>query len=157
MTDVCVVHSQGSKYLISSSKDMLLKVWDVADPFCIQTIVGHSCEILAIGYLDALGALVTAAADNILRFWRIGREHEDGDDSEDEFVTKEHDLLSPCGSVNQMHGGKPVAAQVSGDKRILTIQVIWSELKSLDSNASSRPPRGSSFSWFCGRKRLQRS
>ena len=36
---------QSSSYLISGSTDTLLKVWDVNAAYCIQTIVGHRCEV----------------------------------------------------------------------------------------------------------------
>lgn len=40
--------SSTPKYLISCSKDTLVKVWDMSTQHCIQTIVGHRCEIWSI-------------------------------------------------------------------------------------------------------------
>merc|ERR1711871_360321 len=40
-----ITSSSSSSYLVSGSTDTLLKVWDVNTAHCIQTIVGHRCEV----------------------------------------------------------------------------------------------------------------
>jgi WD40 repeat protein len=48
VTGLGFVERNSQKLLVSVSKDTLLKVWDVATQHCIQTIVGHRCEIYSL-------------------------------------------------------------------------------------------------------------
>jgi WD40 repeat protein len=40
-------------YLVSVSKDTLMKVWDLSSQYCVQTIVGHRCEIWSLLVLNS--------------------------------------------------------------------------------------------------------
>lgn len=92
MTDLAFVDEGAS--LISVSKDTLVKVrarggrqrlgqlphaharlssqfWDLETRHCVQTCVGHRGEVWSCAVAETRGRLVTGAADNQLRVWRI--------------------------------------------------------------------------------------
>ncbi|KAA0174006.1 hypothetical protein FNF27_04567 [Cafeteria roenbergensis] len=46
----------GRPLLVSASKDTLLKVWDLAEQTCVQTMVGHRSEVWALAGAPAIGA-----------------------------------------------------------------------------------------------------
>lgn len=55
--------SVGSRQLlISTSKDTLMKVWDLGTQHCLQTIVGHRCEIWALAVFSPPSSSTTAEA-----------------------------------------------------------------------------------------------
>jgi U3 small nucleolar RNA-associated protein 12 len=71
------------KLLISVSKDTLMKVWDLSTQHCIQTVVGHRCEIWSLAILSPSASdtgaggdlssvrVVTGGADDLLRGYRL--------------------------------------------------------------------------------------
>ena len=59
-------------YLVSTSKDSLIKIWDISTPHCIETHVaqtGDECFAMAISP-DGRG-LITAGSDGELKFWSL--------------------------------------------------------------------------------------
>lgn len=76
--------SDQQQYLVSVSKDTLLKVWDLETQCCVQTVVGHRCEIWSLAVLHKApsantnlsntnsGVIVlTGAADELIRGYRL--------------------------------------------------------------------------------------
>lgn len=70
--------SSGPQYLVSASKDTLLKVWDLSTHHCVQTIVGHRCEIwcLAACFSPLSGeersmVITTGSSDDLLRGYKV--------------------------------------------------------------------------------------
>jgi U3 small nucleolar RNA-associated protein 12 len=62
---------QKRRYLISSSKDTLLKVWELETQHCVQTLVGHRSEVWSFDINQQHTRLVTGAATRTLRFYSI--------------------------------------------------------------------------------------
>ncbi|RKP11159.1 WD40-repeat-containing domain protein [Thamnocephalis sphaerospora] len=61
-------------YLVSSSKDTMLKLWDLTTQHCLETHVAHRAEIWSMD-VDASGTLmVTASADAEIKAWRLDEE-----------------------------------------------------------------------------------
>lgn len=77
VTGLAFLDVDDRKFLISVSKDTLLKVWDVENKYCLQTIVGHRSEIwsLAISYQPAdqsdLVRVFTGAGDEKIRAYAL--------------------------------------------------------------------------------------
>ena len=86
VTGLAFIERAGQKLVVSVSKDTLLKVWDVATQHCVQTIVGHRCEIWSLAvYRQGTGSgsvgeedgeyegvrVVTGGADELLRGYRL--------------------------------------------------------------------------------------
>ncbi|CAJ0919354.1 3716_t:CDS:10 [Entrophospora sp. SA101] len=61
-------------YLISSSKDTLLKLWDLSTQHCMETIVAHRSEIWNFDISQDESLLVTGGDDNELKIWTIDHE-----------------------------------------------------------------------------------
>jgi U3 small nucleolar RNA-associated protein 12 len=90
VTDLTFLTVDHRKLLISVSKDTLLKVWCMDTQACIQTIVGHRCEIWSVsligdsGPVDATSdiseskhvhtqtlTIVTGGSDDVLRGYSV--------------------------------------------------------------------------------------
>jgi U3 small nucleolar RNA-associated protein 12 len=87
VTGVSFLQRGSQSLLVSVSKDTLLKVWDLDTQYCIQTIVGHRCEIWSLAVLHISGAhegdsnsdsyddanvrVITGSSDDVLRGYRI--------------------------------------------------------------------------------------
>lgn len=80
ITCVRFLHTKTNKttgvppYLLSSSKDGLLKVWECETQHCIQTCVGHRSEIWSFDLNADQTRVVTGSSDNLLRIWSIDSE-----------------------------------------------------------------------------------
>uniref|UniRef100_A0A7S3MHG5 Guanine nucleotide-binding protein subunit beta-like protein n=1 Tax=Spumella elongata TaxID=89044 RepID=A0A7S3MHG5_9STRA len=74
ITGVSFLKTPQQQYLVSVSKDTLLKVWDLETQCCVQTVVGHRCEIWSLAVLQRASGnslLVTGAADEVVRGYRL--------------------------------------------------------------------------------------
>ena len=59
--------SVGQPLIVSVSKDTLMKVWDVVTQHCIQTIVGHRCELWSLAvYHQGRVADLTPLVDTLV-------------------------------------------------------------------------------------------
>ncbi len=70
VTGVAFIKRGSQQLLLSVSKDTLLKVWDISTQFCIQTVVGHRCEIWSLG-VTPTGIILTGSADEYIRGYRL--------------------------------------------------------------------------------------
>lgn len=66
-----VLTSSTSNYILSSSKDSLLKLWDLTTQHCIETLVAHRGEIWSIDVSNDRSIIVTGGSDAELKTWRI--------------------------------------------------------------------------------------
>jgi U3 small nucleolar RNA-associated protein 12 len=58
-------------HIISTSKDGLMKLWDISLQSCIETAVEHRTEIWSIVISSDRQHIYTGAADNYLRVWSL--------------------------------------------------------------------------------------
>ena len=56
-------------YLISGSKDTLIKIWDIDARFCVENIVSHRGEVWCLAIKDDM--LLTGCSDGLLRAWKL--------------------------------------------------------------------------------------
>ncbi|KAK5131422.1 hypothetical protein LTR08_000958 [Meristemomyces frigidus] len=60
------------KYLLSTSKDALIKLWDLSSPHCVETHVAQTNgECWALGLSPDGAGCITAGNDGELKVWRI--------------------------------------------------------------------------------------
>eukprot|EP00468_Gymnochlora_sp_CCMP2014_P001532 CAMPEP_0167740998 /NCGR_PEP_ID=MMETSP0110_2-20121227/610_1 /TAXON_ID=629695 /ORGANISM="Gymnochlora sp., Strain CCMP2014" /LENGTH=978 /DNA_ID=CAMNT_0007624997 /DNA_START=28 /DNA_END=2964 /DNA_ORIENTATION=- len=77
VTDLCFVTSSSSTsdskedILISTSKDATVKVWNVAQQFCVQTVLGFTTEVTSLSYLPSLRKLAISASDFTIRLYEV--------------------------------------------------------------------------------------
>ena len=118
VTDITYFATSRRRFLVSSSKDALVKVWCLDSTVCVQTIVGHHCEVWSVSCVVPLGgsttAVVTGGADGQLRGYRVN-----SDASEESILDDEAAILKYIGTVSTQCGtDKVVALKLSrrGDK-----------------------------------------
>jgi U3 small nucleolar RNA-associated protein 12 len=64
-------HSDGA-FILSASKDALVKIWDVSSQHCIETHIAQSNgECWAVGITPDLSGCITAGGDGELKVWSI--------------------------------------------------------------------------------------
>lgn len=83
VTDLTFLNANNRKFLISVSKDTLMKVWCMETQSCVQTIVGHRCEIWSVSLVGSLWSttenstsestltVVTGGSDDVLRGYSV--------------------------------------------------------------------------------------
>ena len=63
-----------SAFLLSGSKDALVKLWDLQTQHCIQTLVNHRSEVWSLAVATTGTRFATGCADNQIRIWKIHSE-----------------------------------------------------------------------------------
>jgi len=58
-------------YVLTSSKDTLLKVWDLGTQHCIETIVAHRSEVWDVAFDVHQMILCTGSNDDEIRVWKV--------------------------------------------------------------------------------------
>ena len=107
MTGLSFFTKAGRSLLASVSKDTLLKVWDMTTLYCVQTIVGHRCEVWALHNLDHAGILLTGCSDELIRGYTY---RDDTDESAAASTTivdgiqDEEAILRYCGAIKRAAG-----------------------------------------------------
>ena len=121
--------------LASSSKDTLIKVWDVGAAACIQTIVGSRVEMWSLCVTPDGKRLLAGGADNQLRVWSIrsGGRADDAAASNGEGAGVEanaadidasalqRDVLSPLGSIVRQSSDRVTALRSSSDGAYIAV------------------------------------
>ncbi|EDO19323.1 hypothetical protein Kpol_1036p69 [Vanderwaltozyma polyspora DSM 70294] len=67
---------EGEDWLVSTSKDGLIKIWDLKVQQCIETHIAHTGECWAMGVHEDL--LITSGADTQLKLWNLDFSKEAG-------------------------------------------------------------------------------
>jgi U3 small nucleolar RNA-associated protein 12 len=62
---------QTGDYLFTAGKDGLIKLWDLATNFCMETHLAHQGEVWATAVSPAHDVVVTAGPDGELKFWDV--------------------------------------------------------------------------------------
>lgn len=63
------IYCKDDDWLISTSKDGLIKIWDLKTQQCVETHIAHTGECWAMDVSDDL--VITAGADSQLKFWSL--------------------------------------------------------------------------------------
>jgi U3 small nucleolar RNA-associated protein 12 len=58
-------------YLVSSSKDTLLKLWDLSAQFCRETIVGHRSEVWSFAISNDRRIILSGGSEPNVKAWKI--------------------------------------------------------------------------------------
>ncbi|XP_076444675.1 WD repeat-containing protein 3-like [Babylonia areolata] len=74
---------KGRDILITSSKDKLVKFWDLQLQHCFKTLVGHRTEVYSFVLLNNDHRLLTGCADSELRIWDITFRDEVSEEDQD--------------------------------------------------------------------------
>lgn len=63
------VSSEG--YVLSSSKDTLIKLWDLSAQYCRETLVGHRSEVWSFAVSQDQKIIISGGAEQQLKAWKI--------------------------------------------------------------------------------------
>jgi len=66
-------------YLLTSSKDTFLKLWDLSTQHCIQTVLAHRTEVWSVAVDQEQSTVFTGSNEGELKAWKICREALDND------------------------------------------------------------------------------
>ena len=69
VTGIVFLHE--GRYLVSISKDHMMKIWNITLQHCIETTIQHQTEIWSIAISNDERYIYTGAADNQLRVWTL--------------------------------------------------------------------------------------
>ena len=98
-----VVFLERGRRLISASRDTFVRIWDLDTQSCIQTLVGHRCEVWSLDLNPAQTRLVTAGSDPHLRFFRVEEGEREGEGAKE--------VLGSMGSVQRQSGDRAVTVR----------------------------------------------
>jgi U3 small nucleolar RNA-associated protein 12 len=101
VTALAFFSSRGISFIASVSKDTLLKVWDMTTQYCVQSIVGHRCEIWSLANISSANLLVTGSSDEFLRGYTYNTESS----SESSGLQDEEVILVYSGLIKRAVGG----------------------------------------------------
>lgn len=127
VTGVGFIEKESQQLLVSTSKDTLLKVWDITTRHCIQTIVGHRCEIWALGISPDSSMIITGSSDSFIRAYKFKSYDEHSDNAnatigDDEVIIEYFGCItrnmssgsSKCASIDFNSDGSLFSAQSNG-------------------------------------------
>ena len=63
--------SRDGQWVVTGSKEGVLKVWNVASGSCVKTIAGHEGEILHCLFIKQDGFFLSAGSDGAVKLWDI--------------------------------------------------------------------------------------
>jgi U3 small nucleolar RNA-associated protein 12 len=66
--------STSPEFLVTSSKDTFLKLWDLSARHCVQTVVAHRAEIWTLDLDQSGSTIFTGSAEGELKAWKIDLE-----------------------------------------------------------------------------------
>ncbi|KAJ2086741.1 beta transducin [Coemansia sp. RSA 986] len=100
------LNASSEGYIVTSSKDTLVKLWDLRARHCIQTLVSHRSEVWSMAASPDGRLLVTGTSDAELRVWAIDIEKLDRKTTEQieistDSVSKAWEAISEYGSIQR--------------------------------------------------------
>lgn len=109
--------------VVSSSKDMSVKFWNIESQFCFKTIAESHSEIWGIELMRNDAFLVTGSKENVLRVYKICENKSQNKDSTN-FELPDDELSSPfrcnfVGCIQRSGKGRTVNILADKDGRIL--------------------------------------
>jgi U3 small nucleolar RNA-associated protein 12 len=115
------------EFLVSGSKDTLLKVWDLTSHTCLQSIVGHRCEVWSLAVIKSHDSeidmktsyrVLTGSSDDLIRGYRIKLQT----DLEQVDPGSVDDILEYYGSVKRGSGDRCSSLTLSSSGKLLAAQ-----------------------------------
>lgn len=138
VTGLGFIYRGTQQLIVSTSKDTLLKVWDVTTQYCIQTIVGHRCEIWSLAVVaesilntdesDASSSssrspvrIWTGSSDEWIRGYRVVSSSDDSTGN-DVMLSDNENVLEYYGCVKRSDRDRCSGLHVDGSGCLLAVQ-----------------------------------
>lgn len=58
-------------HILSSSKDTLIKAWDLSTQHCVETLLGHRSEVWSMTMAEDQSFIITGTSDMELKVWKM--------------------------------------------------------------------------------------
>lgn len=72
----CVNYDQQGKFLVSSSSDLTIKLWDINNEYkCTKTFYGHEHNVSYVEFVMEGDYLLSCSRDKTIRLWEINTGH----------------------------------------------------------------------------------
>lgn len=103
VTSVLLLEYASRDIIVSSSKDGLLRIYDVDTQHCLQTVVGHRAEVWAMALDPSHSLLLTGSVDAEVRMFRFLHERPViiADEATDGLKSDTQDVLESLGSIQR--------------------------------------------------------
>ncbi len=72
-----IIHDEEDEWLVSISKDGLIKLWDLKTKYCVETHIASSKEAWSLAIDLNFEYIITGGEDNKLKVWEINLDNED--------------------------------------------------------------------------------
>ncbi|KAF9653461.1 WD-repeat-containing protein [Thelephora ganbajun] len=66
--------TSGSTFVVTTSKDSFLKVWDLSTQHCVQTTIAHRSEVWSLDVNPEKTLIFTGSSEGEMKVWRIDSE-----------------------------------------------------------------------------------
>lgn len=66
--------ASGPTFVITTSKDSFLKVWDLSTQHCVQTTIAHRSEVWSLDISPDKSLIFTGSSEGEMKVWRIDSE-----------------------------------------------------------------------------------
>lgn len=60
-------------YLVTTSKDTFLKLWDLTVQHCIETVIAHRSETWSLAVNEVEDMMLTGSADGEMKVWELNK------------------------------------------------------------------------------------
>jgi WD40 repeat protein len=121
ITDVRFLEKGNHRHIISSSKDHLIKIWDLDTQHCCQTLVHHKSEVWAIDVNHNETRLVSGSGDRHIGVWilrgGVGDDTNDSSSSTDAPPPLEQKGKGKGAAVTKKEGKAEAAKNVTGKRQ----------------------------------------
>ncbi|KAJ2747259.1 beta transducin [Coemansia sp. BCRC 34301] len=101
------LHASAAGYIVSSSKDTLVKLWDLRGRHCVQTLATHRSEVWGLAVSPDGRLLVTGTSDLSLRVWTLDMGKLDSTKGEDGSAS-DWEAISEYGAIQRASSDRVV-------------------------------------------------
>ncbi|KAJ2508377.1 beta transducin [Coemansia sp. RSA 2052] len=129
------LHASSAGYIVSSSKDTLVKLWDLRGRHCVQTLATHRSEVWGLAASPDGRLLVTGTSDASLRVWTLDVAKLDRLGGEGGAAAGDWEAIAEYGAVQRASSDRVVGlrfhpsgqylACASADKQIEVSLRVW--------------------------------
>ncbi|KAJ1749909.1 beta transducin [Coemansia sp. RSA 989] len=107
------LNASASGHIVTSSKDTLVKLWDLRAQHCVQTLVTHRSEVWALAVSPDRRLLVTGTSDADLHVWTIDTEKLEAT-AADSTAEQNWDAIREYGTVRRAGSSRVVTVAFHG-------------------------------------------
>ncbi|KAL1919761.1 uncharacterized protein VTP21DRAFT_1692 [Calcarisporiella thermophila] len=117
------LNASSSEYILTASKDTLLKLWDLSTQHCVETIVGHRSEVWAFDISQDGRNIVSGGGDHELFVWHLDWERVEKVSSNEETNEKLERSFTLYGRIERHSKERVSEIRFHSSQKFLGVQV----------------------------------